>query len=29
MENEDSKLADRFAYTVDQAYELGTDVNGQ
>lgn len=26
MELEDSKLADRFAYTIDQAYERGTDL---
>lgn len=26
MELEDSKLADRFAYTVDRAYEQGTNL---
>ncbi|AEV69689.1 hypothetical protein [Acetivibrio clariflavus] len=26
MENENSELAERFAYTVDQAYELGTSL---
>lgn len=26
MELEDSKLADKFAYTIDQAYERGTDL---
>ena len=26
MEHENSELAERFAYTVDQAYELGTSL---
>jgi len=26
MELEDSKLADKFVYTIDQAYERGTDL---
>jgi hypothetical protein len=26
MEIENSKLADRFAYTIDQVYEHGTDL---